>query len=61
MGTIPLPRRSPVTALDIPAYSLNYGSWRVNDRVWNLDQITHIRPKLAPSRRVSSGHCKDTA
>jgi hypothetical protein len=47
-----VPLRSPsgaeVTALDIPAYSLEYGSWRVGDRTWSRDQITYIRPRLAP-------------
>jgi hypothetical protein len=46
-----VPLRSPagaqVTALDISAYSLNYGTWRVGDRVWSHDQITCIRPRLA--------------
>ncbi|MGD0243576.1 MAG: hypothetical protein ABSB59_25115 [Streptosporangiaceae bacterium] len=37
-----------VTALDIPAYSLEYGRWRVGDRAWSLDQIAYIRPRLAP-------------
>jgi hypothetical protein len=39
---------SGVTALDIPAYSLEYGPWRVRDRAWSHDQITYIRPRLAP-------------
>jgi len=46
-----VPLRSPagaeVTALDIPAYSLEYGTWRVGGRVWSHDQITYIRPRLA--------------
>ncbi len=46
-----VPLRSPagaeVTALDIPAYSLEYGSWRVGGRAWSHDQITYIRPRLA--------------
>jgi hypothetical protein len=41
------PADAPVTALDIPAYSLEYGRWRVGDRVRSHDQITYIRPRLA--------------
>jgi hypothetical protein len=46
------PLRSPdgaeVTALDIPAYSLEHGQWRVGDRTWSHGQISYIRPRLAP-------------
>lgn len=42
------PAGAEIIARDIPAYSLEYGSWRVGDRVWSHDQITYIRPRLAP-------------